>query len=131
MATIFSSIIAGELPGRFVHQDDQAVAFLTISPIRPGHTLVVPRAEIDHWLDLPPDLNAHLFGVAQMVGKAINRAFQPRRVALVVAGLEVPHAHLHLVPIDSESQLSFQLADSDPDPAALDDAAARIRTELQ
>jgi histidine triad (HIT) family protein len=130
MATVFSKIIAGELPARFVYQDDRAVAFLTIAPLRPGHTLVVPREEIDDWLDLPPDLNAHLFAVAQRIGQALKRAFPARRVGLLIAGLEVPHAHLHLVPFDHESELQFSRADHNPDPAALDDAAERIRAEL-
>ena len=130
MTSVFSKIIAGDLPARFVHTDDRCVAFLTIEPLRPGHTLVVPREEIDHWLDLPPDLNAHLFGVARHVGQAIGRAFPARRVGLVVAGLEVPHAHLHLIPFDHMAELDFTRADRDPDPAVLDDAAERIRAEL-
>ncbi|MCC6639743.1 MAG: HIT family protein, partial [Deltaproteobacteria bacterium] len=68
MASIFTRIIRGELPGRFVWKDDHAVGFLTINPIRPGHTLVVPRLEVDHWIDLPPELALHLMGVAQQVG---------------------------------------------------------------
>jgi histidine triad (HIT) family protein len=130
MATVFSKIIAGELPARFVHQDERCVAFLTIAPLRPGHTLVVPREEIDHWIDLPTDLSAHLFGVAQRVGQAINRAFPARRVGLIVAGLEVPHAHLHVVPFDHMAELDFTKVDHDPDPADLDAAAERIRAVL-
>lgn len=130
MASVFSKIIAGEIPARFVHQDDRSVAFLTVAPLRPGHTLVVPRDEIDHWLDLPPDLAAHLFGVAQRVGQAIHRAFPARRVGLVIAGLEVPHAHLHLVPFDHMTELDFTKVADDPDPADLDAAAERIRAEL-
>lgn len=130
MATIFSKIIAGELPARFVYQDDRAVAFLTIAPLRPGHTLVVPREEIDDWLDLPPDLTAHLFAVSQRIGQALKRAFPARRIGLLIAGLEVPHAHLHLVPFDHESELQFSRVDRNPDPAGLDDAAERIRAEL-
>jgi histidine triad (HIT) family protein len=130
MATVFSKIIAGEIPARFVYQDERSVAFLTIAPLRPGHTLVVPRDEIDHWLDLPPDLTAHLFRVAQRVGKAVQAAFPARRVGLIIAGLEVPHAHLHLVPFDHMAELDFAKVDHDPDPAALDQAAERIRAEL-
>ncbi|HKE98642.1 MAG TPA: HIT family protein [Actinomycetes bacterium] len=130
MASVFSRIIAGELPGRFVHQDDRCVAFLTINPLRPGHTLVVPREEIDHWQDLPPDLAAHVFQVAQRVGRALRRSFGSARVGLVVAGLEVPHAHLHVVPIDQLGDLDFARADRDPDPAELDAAAERIRAAM-
>jgi histidine triad (HIT) family protein len=130
MASVFSRIIAGELPARFVHQDDRCVAFLTVQPLRPGHTLVVPRAEIDHWLDLPPDLAAHLFQAAQTVGRALHRAFGSARVGMVIAGLEVPHTHLHLVPLDHVSDLDFARVDRDPDPADLDQAAERIRAAL-
>ena len=131
MATLFSRIIAGELPGRFVWRDDRAVAFLTINPIQPGHVLVVPIEEIDQWLDVDADLLAHLMVVSQAVGKAQQAAFDPVRVGVIVAGLEVPHCHLHLIPITSEADLSFTKADLDPDPTALDDAADRLRAALR
>ena len=131
MPTLFTRIIDGEIPGRFVWQDDEAVAFLTIAPIRPGHALVVPRAEVDHWLDLDPELAAHLTKVAQRVGQAQVAAFAPVRVGLIVAGLEVPHTHLHVIPIESEADLDFAKADHSPDPAALDDAARRLRDALR
>jgi histidine triad (HIT) family protein len=130
MATLFTRIIEGEIPGRFVWRDHRAVAFLTIAPITPGHVLVVPIAEVDHWLDLDPDLAAHLMQVSQTIGQAQMTVFEPSRVGLIVAGLEVPHCHLHLIPIDAESDLSFAKADHDPDPAALDDAATRLRAAL-
>jgi histidine triad (HIT) family protein len=131
MPTLFTRIIEGQIPGRFVWRDDRAVAFLTIAPITAGHTLVVPVAEVDHWVDLDPDLAAHLMHVAQEVGKAQRAAFDPVRVGLMVAGLEVPHCHLHVLPIGSEGDLSFAKADHDPDPAALDDAADRLRRALR
>ena len=131
MPTIFSRIISGELPGRFVWRDEQCVAFLTINPIRPGHTLVVPIAEVDHWLDLDPSLAAHLMTVAQTVGKAIGRGFSPTRVGLIIAGLEVPHTHLHVVPIDTVGDFDFARAEQNPDPAALDRAAETIREALR
>jgi histidine triad (HIT) family protein len=131
MATLFSRIIAGEIPGRFVWRDDRAVAFLTIAPITTGHTLVVPVEEVDHWLDLRPDLAAHLVQVAQAVGRAQQAAFRPARVGMIIAGLEVPHCHLHVLPIDSESDLSFAKADPSVDPATLDDAAERLREALR
>lgn len=130
MASLFTQIIEGKLPGRFVWKDEKAVAFLTLRPIRPGHTLVVPRAEIDHWLDLPQDLAAHLIGVSREVGKAIQAAFRPRKVGLMVAGLEVPHTHLHLVPIRELGDLDFARQDPSPRPEDLDAAAGRIRAEL-
>ncbi|CAN5866899.1 HIT family protein [soil metagenome] len=131
MATIFTRIIEGELPGRFVWRDDRAVAFLSINPLRPGHTLVVPIQEIDHWIDLDPDLVAHLTDVARTVGRALHDAFGTAKVALIALGLEVPHTHLHLVPIESEADVHFERAERDPDPAALDDAAERIRQALR
>jgi histidine triad (HIT) family protein len=130
MATLFTKIIEGEIPGRFVWRDDRAVAFLTIAPIAHGHTLVVPIEEVDHWVDLEPDLAAHLLEVSRRVGQAQMRAFSPRRIGLIVAGLEVPHCHLHVIPIDSEADLSFARADHSPDPARLDAAAEALRSEL-
>jgi diadenosine tetraphosphate (Ap4A) HIT family hydrolase len=131
MATLFTKIIEGEIPGRFVWRDDRAVVFLTIAPITPGHLLVVPIEEVDHWLDLDPDLAAHLMRVAREVGRAQMWVFEPRRVGMIIAGLEVPHCHLHLVPINVEAELSFSRADHDPDPGALDDAAERLRDALR
>jgi histidine triad (HIT) family protein len=130
MATIFTRIIEGELPGRFVHRDDRCVAFLSIAPIQPGHTLVVPIEEVDHWIDADPDLTAHLAQVAQRIGIAQQAAFSPNRVAMMIAGLEVPHLHIHVIPIGSEADLSFANADPSPDPAALDAAAQAIRDAL-
>jgi histidine triad (HIT) family protein len=131
MATLFTKIIEGEIPGRFVWRDDRAVAFLTIAPITHGHTLVVPIEEVDHWLDLSPDLAAHLTEVARQVGLAQMRAFSPRRVGLIVAGLEVPHCHLHVLPIAAEADLSFARADHSPDPDRLDAAAEALRGALR
>ena len=131
MASIFTKIIRGELPGRFVWKDDRAVAFLTIEPLRPGHTLVVPIQEVDHWVELEPSLAAHLFIVAQTIGRAQQRAFNPRRIGLSIVGIEVPHVHLHTVPIHAIADLDFSRADRKPNPADLDAAAAKIRAELR
>jgi histidine triad (HIT) family protein len=131
VSTIFTKIIDGDIPGRFVWRDDEIVAFLTINPITAGHTLVVPRAEVDHWLDLPPALAERCMGVAQVIGQAQMAAFSPTRIGLIIAGLEVPHTHLHLIPIDTEGDLSFAKADPSPDPAALDAAADRLRAALR
>jgi len=131
MATLFTKIIEGEIPGRFVWRDERAVVFLTIAPITPGHVLVVPVEEVDHWIDLDADLAAHLMLVAREVGRGQMQAFTPRRVGMIIAGLEVPHCHLHLVPINVEAELSFSRADQHPDPAALDAAAGRLRDALR
>ena len=131
MASIFTRIIRGELPGRFVWKDEHAVAFLTINPIRPGHTLVVPRLEVDHWIDLEPELAQHLMTVAQQVGKAIQAGFRPARVGLIVAGVEVPHVHLHVVPVHDLRDFDFSRADKNPRPEAMDAAARTLRERLR
>jgi diadenosine tetraphosphate (Ap4A) HIT family hydrolase len=130
MPSIFSRIIAGELPGRFVWRDDDVVAFLSIAPLAPGHTLVVPIEEVDHWIDLPPGLNTKVWEVARTIGRALDQVFSPTKVGVLVVGEEVAHAHVHLVPFTSLTQLSFANADPNPDAAALDDAAERIRAAL-
>jgi diadenosine tetraphosphate (Ap4A) HIT family hydrolase len=130
MASVFSMIINGDLPGRFVWKDGQAVAFLTINPVTPGHVLVVPRAEVDHWEQLDTAAFAHLSDVAQKVGRAVKDAFDAPRIGLLVAGLEVPHVHLHVFPGLSLETFDLANAEKDPDPAVLDDAAARIRSSL-
>jgi diadenosine tetraphosphate (Ap4A) HIT family hydrolase len=131
MPTVFTRIIDGELPGRFVWKDVQAVAFLSIAPITPGHTLVVPRAEIDHWLDLDDELWRHCASLARTIGQGIQRAFDPPRVGQMIAGFEVPHMHIHVAQIAELADLSFDRADPDPDPAEMDAAAALIRTALR
>jgi histidine triad (HIT) family protein len=131
VASIFSRIIAGELPARFVWKDDSCVAFLSNRPLRPGHALVVPRAEIDHWLDLDTGLLAHLSETAQAVGKAQMAGFQPERIGMMLAGLEVPHCHFHVVPIRGLHDLDFGNQDPNPDPGIMDDAAQTIRRELR
>jgi len=131
MPSLFTKIIQGELPGRFVWRDERCVAFLSIAPLRPGHTLVVPIQEVDHWLDAEPALNAHLFAVAQKVGQAIQGAFAPEKVGLMIAGLEVHHLHLHLVPIHGLRDLDFGNADHGAKPEALDAAAEKLRGALR
>jgi diadenosine tetraphosphate (Ap4A) HIT family hydrolase len=131
MPTVFTRILRGELPGRFVWKDKRCAAFLSINPLRPGHVLVVPRDEIDHWLDVPASLRDHLFGVAQSIGRALQAEFKPEKVGLVIVGLEVLHVHLHVVPIWGIGDLDFARAEKNPAPAALDEAAARVRAALR
>ncbi len=131
MASVFTRIIDGELPGRFIWSDDVAVAFLTINPVTPGHTLVVPRIEVDHWLDLDPDVWDHCGRVVRHVGAAIREAFDPPRVGQLVAGFEVPHVHVHVLGIASMADLDLGRAATDPDAGEMDDAAARIRAALR
>lgn len=130
MPSIFTRIIEGELPGTFVWRDPECVAFLSINPMHAGHTLVVPRAEVDHWIDLEPTLAGHLFQVAQLIGRAQQEALSPRRIGVIIAGDEVPHTHLHVVPFDSVRELSFANVDTDPSAGSLDRAAAAIRAAL-
>ena len=131
MPSVFTKIIRGELPGRFVWKDERAVAFLTINPVKPGHTLVVTREEIDHWIDMPSELAQHVMAVCHGVGRAIQRAFSPRRVGQSIVGIEVPHVHVHLSPLDAIADLNFANADPHPTPEALDAAAAKIRAALR
>jgi histidine triad (HIT) family protein len=129
--TIFSRIIAGELPGTFVWRDDRCVAFLSVNPIADGHALVVPIEELDHWIDLPDDLSAHLFGVAKVIGKAQLAGFGCERIGVIVAGYEVPHCHLHVIPTRSMADVSFSNAAPSVERADLEAVAERIRVELR
>ena len=131
MPTIFTRIINGELPGRFVWRDEHCVAFLSIQPLAQGHTLVVPIKEVDHWLDLDADLLTHLNRVAQHVGRAIQAAFNPKKVGVALIGLEVPHVHIHLSPLNNIGDLNFDKCDKNPPADQMDDAAARIREALR
>jgi histidine triad (HIT) family protein len=131
VATIFTRIINGELPARFVWKDDRCVAFLSNRPLRPGHALVVPREEIDHWIDLEPSLLGHLMEAAQAIGLAQMAGFKPERIGVMVAGLEVPHCHVHVVPIRGMHDLDFGNQDPNPDAGMMDGAAETLRRELK
>lgn len=130
MGTVFTKIIDGELPARFVWKDDRCVAFLSINPLRPGHVLVVPREEIDHWIDLDLGTWEHLTRVAKAIGVALDRAYSPPRVGMMLVGDEVAHVHIHVVPIRGARDLDFANADRDPDPEQLDRDAEAVRTAL-
>jgi histidine triad (HIT) family protein len=134
MGTIFTRIIEGEVPARFVWRDLSCVAFLNITPLAPGHTLVVPKEEIDHWIDLGPGLTAHLMFVSQTIGKAVQKSFEPKKVGLAIAGLEIPHAHVHVWPI--HEPMSFPINPDEEDPPEpdwerLEEAAGSIRRALK
>jgi diadenosine tetraphosphate (Ap4A) HIT family hydrolase len=130
MSTIFTKIIEGEIPGTFVWRNDLCVAFMSINPLRDGHVLVVPRAEIDHWLDCPSDLRDDLMEVSQTIGRAIQKVHDPARVGLMIAGLEVPHLHIHVVPIDGIHDLDFANAAVSVDRDHLEEQAEAIRNAL-
>lgn len=107
MATIFSRIIAGEIPSYKVAEDDRYYAFLDINPLTKGHTLVVPKQEVDYIFDLDDDTLAGMMVFAKKVAAKIRREIDCKKVAVVVLGLEVPHAHIHLIPIQSENDVDF------------------------
>ena len=130
MPSIFTRIINRELPGRFVYEDDQVVAFLTIEPMTQGHTLVVPRAEVDNWQTVEPELFNEVMAVSQRVGKAVCAAFGAERAGLIIAGLEVPHLHVHVFPAYNPSGFGFAHVDRGPSPESLDEAQAKIKTAL-
>lgn len=131
MTTVFTQIIEGTIPGRFVWADDACVAFSTIAPITDGHVLVVPRAEVAQLTEAPDDLVAHLAVVARTVGAAQQAAWGAPRAALLVAGFEVAHLHLHVLPAWDESSLTFANARSDVPGDELDAAAERLRAALR
>ena len=130
MPTIFTKIINGELPGRIVWSDERVAAFLTIAPLTPGHTLVVPRAEVDQWTDLEPELFAHVMAVSHTIGAALKRAFDAPRVGLIVAGFEVPHAHVHVFPATDMADFDFARANPDVPAEELDGHHRRILDAL-
>ena len=130
MASIFTRIIAGEIPGRLVWDDDRCVVMVDIRPLHQGHCLVIPKAEVDHWVDLDVETATHLMEVAQQVGRAQQRAFSCQRIGLLIAGFEVPHTHLHVVPLDDMSNLDFANADPSIDGVELDRVAERLRQQL-
>ena len=130
MASVFTKIINREIPGRFVYEDDDVVAFLTIEPMTHGHTLVVPRAEIDNWQDVDSAKFAEVMAVAQRVGKAVSKAFGTERSGLIIAGLEVPHLHVHVFPARDLSDFGFANVDRNPSSESLDEAQTKIKAAL-
>lgn len=131
MPTLFSRIIHGEIPGRFVWTEQRCVAFLTIAPLRPGHALVVARDEVDQWTDTDDDVAARLMVVAKQIGAAQKTAFGAPRAGLMIAGFEVPHLHVHVFPSWGIDDFDFDNADQNPDPAELDAAADALREALR
>ena len=130
MASVFTRIIRGELPAYFVWCDEHVVAFLSKSPYSTGHTLVVPRSEVDHWIDLEPALLQRIMMVSQEVGKAIQQAFNPVKVGMLIGGLEVRHVHVHLSPVNSIHDFDYDRQQMNPVPEELEQAAEKIRSAL-
>ncbi|WP_019202157.1 HIT family protein [Tsukamurella sp. 1534] len=125
-STVFSKIIAGELPGRFVYQDDSVVAFLTIAPLTQGHVLVVPRDEVDNWESVDDELWNRITEVSRKLGRAVKRAFDAPRAGLIVAGMEVPHLHVHVFPAYTLTDFNFDSVDTNPSAESLDEAQTKI-----
>lgn len=127
MASIFSKIISGEIPCHKVAEDDRCLAFLDIRPIVFGHTLVVPKQEIDYIFDVPDDLLQHMMSFSKKVAHVLQQEVECIRIGVMVAGLEVPHAHIHLIPMNSIGELSF----TNPRPTIGNEAMAELSTRLQ
>ena len=123
--------MAGEIPGRIIWSDDVCLAMVDIRPLHPGHTLVIPRQEVDQWIDLDPATVQHLMAVAQHIGMAQRLTIPCRRIGLMIAGFEVPHTHLHVVPMSSMANLDFANADANASAADLDAVAERLRQALR
>ncbi|MDY5785294.1 HIT family protein [Corynebacterium sp.] len=132
MSTVFTKILEGDIPGRFIYRDDTVAAFLSIEPIAYGHTLVIPVAEVDKWTDVDSSTWAHMNDIAQEIGRAVIDAFGAERAGYLIAGFEVPHAHIHVFPANDMS--GYSLANVTPadqtDPAKMDEAAAKLRGAL-
>ncbi len=130
MTTIFTRIINGEIPGTFVYRDTSCVAFMSINPITAGHVLVVPIEQVDHWVDMASELSAHLFAVSHKISIALSRAFPCTRVGMIIAGYEIDHCHIHLIPTQSMEDLNFANAATSIERAALEEHAHRLTKEL-
>lgn len=128
--TVFTQIINKDLPGHFLWRDELCVGFLSINPVRPGHSLVIPVREVDHWLDLSDEEIQHLNLVAKYIGEALDELFKPDRIGLMIAGFEVPHAHLHVMCIDNMADLDLIHAVKEPDHTELAKTAEQIRGVL-
>jgi histidine triad (HIT) family protein len=128
--TIFSRIIAGEIPCYKIAENESFFAFLDISPLSKGHTLVIPKTEVDYLFDLEDEMLANMMVFAKKVGIAIEKAIPCKRIGLTVIGLEVPHAHIHLIPINSEADMNFQSTKLKLSSEEMSEIAQRISTNL-
>ena len=127
--SIFTQVQQREFPGHFVWEDDLCFSIMTIAPIRRGHLLVIPNQEVDHWDDVPEKTAAHLMLVSQRIAKAMKAVIPCKRIGISVIGLEVPHTHIHLLPIDQMADMDFTLAKEMPT-TTLAETAVDIRTVL-
>jgi histidine triad (HIT) family protein len=131
MSTLFTRILNGEIPGRFVWREPEVAAFLTTGPLADGHTLVVPTEEVDRWTDASPETLAKVMEVARRIGAVQVEVFDAARAGLIVAGYEINHLHVHVWPSRSMAEFNFATADQDPDPDVLDANAEKLRQGLR
>ena len=131
MPSLFTRIILGEIPGHFVYRDEVCVAFLTINPIATGHTLVVPIEETDEWTNLSDATSSHLMVIAKRIGLAQKDLYKCNRVGLIIAGFEIPHCHLHVIPANTMAELSFEHAATHVEPAQLKEQAEKLTAALK
>ena len=131
MPSLFTRIILGEIPGHFVYRDEVCVAFLTINPIATGHTLVVPIEETDEWTNLSDATSSHLMVIAKKIGLAQKDLYKCNRVGLIIAGFEIPHCHLHVIPANTMAELSFKHAAAHVEPAQLKEQAEKLAAALK
>lgn len=124
--TIFSKIIAGEIPGYKIAENEKFFAFLDVFPLREGHVLVVPKLEVDNLFDLPENYLSEMLVFARPIAKAIEKSFKCDRCGISVIGLEVPHAHMHLIPINSSNDLNF----TQPKPKAAEEDLKRVQQKI-
>jgi histidine triad (HIT) family protein len=126
MPTLFTRILNGDIPGTFVYRDELCAAFMSINPLADGHVLVIPVEEVDHWIDLSPSLSQHLFAVSHRISRALNHAFACERVGMIIAGYEVNHCHIHLIPTQNIGQFNFANAAASVERTILERHAERI-----
>ena len=129
MSTVFENIISGQWPGRFSWVDEECIVLSTIAPIAQGHVMVIPREPWPKWTDAPPEVVEHLLRVARIVAVAQERAFEVPRAGLMIAGFEVPHTHVHVIPMRTEADIAFANA-HEASAEDLDEAAQRLRAQL-
>lgn len=130
MSSVFTKVIEGEFPARFIYKDDDVVSFLTINPVVPGHVLVVPKQEIENWTDLDDATYESMMKVVKKVGRAIDSSFDCEKVGMEIVGLEVPHVHVHLMPVNSPQDVDLSLGDPSPAPELLDAVQAKLIAAL-
>ena len=128
--TIFSKIIAGDIPCYKIAEDDKFFAFLDINPVNWGHTLVVPKQETDYIFDLDDEQIGEMMVFAKKVAVAIKKAIPCRKVGMAVLGLEVPHAHIHLIPLQNEGDMDFRHKIENPSPEKMKEIAAEISSQM-